>query len=57
MTLALESDLLSTLEPESAYSAFNLNLVVSELAPLQLGAGNAKKAKFAAVRRCRLTSG
>ena len=31
MTLALESDLLSTLVPESAYSAFNLNLV-SELA-------------------------
>ena len=25
LTLALESDLLSTLEPESAYSAFNLN--------------------------------
>ena len=38
MTLDFESDLLSTLEPESAYSAFNLNLVVSELAgPLQLG--------------------
>ena len=28
--------MLSTLEPESAYNAFNLNLV-SELAPLQLG--------------------
>ena len=28
--------MLSTLEPDSAYSAFNLNLV-SELAPLHLG--------------------
>ena len=27
MTLALESDLVSTLEPETASSAFNLNLV------------------------------
>ena len=39
-TLALESALLSTLEPESAYIAFNLNLV-SELAPLHDGAGAA----------------
>ena len=31
--------MLSTLEPESAYRAFNLNLV-SELAPLQLGEGH-----------------
>ena len=32
--------MISTLEPESAYSAFNLNLV-SELAPLHHGAGDA----------------
>ena len=34
--------MLSTLEPESAYSAFNLNLA-SELAPLLLGGGRARR--------------
>ena len=39
LTLALESDMLSTLEPESAYSAFQLEpLLLSELAPLHCGA-------------------
>ena len=52
----LKSALLSTLEPESAYIAFNLNLV-SELAPLRQGcavlraAGNRQDAHRARVRR------
>ena len=67
MTLELESDLLSPLKPEIAYSAFNLNLVCLSLHPYMMGAGlfaanmstTFRMRKFgAAVRRCRLnTSG
>ena len=53
--------MLSTLEPESAYSAFNLNLV-SELAPLHLGLSKYTAAFVreevdldAMVTRCKLT--
>ena len=45
LTLALESDLLSNLEPESVYSAFNLNLVCLSLHPYgEVGASLAGKA-------------
>ena len=37
MTLELESDQLSTLEPEMPYSAFQLEPCLSELAPLRVG--------------------
>ena len=50
--------MLSTLEPESAYSAFNLNLV-SELAPLHIGDEIPKHivGKAVQVERIRLTLG
>ena len=41
---SLKATCFQPLKPESAYGAFNLNLVLSELAPLQRGGGGARGA-------------